>query len=294
MKLLFATDGSEQSQEAARFISKLSFSNNDDIHVLHAISWLPVIREWESLADDFKKIREEVVPKILESTSDILKSTGANISTSYKEDFPDKAIINTAEETDPDLIVMGAKGLRGIVTHIVGSVTKTVAAKAHTPVLIVRSSKKESTGTLKILFATDGSEHSDATAGIVSSIPFPDDTELFILNASFSTLYDIPDQYSMEVDSMIRNIVAHTREEDSKISDDITRRTYELLKNRFAKSERITKFGDPAEEILHLADEMGADIIALGSSGRRGFLKKMGSVSRYVLNHARCSVLIGK
>ncbi|UCH81820.1 MAG: universal stress protein [Nitrospiraceae bacterium] len=294
MKILFPTDGSEHSQQAARFINRFHLSDKDEIVILHAISWLPVIREWESLADDFRKIREDVVPRILESASDILKPTGARITTSYIEDFPDKSIIDTAEETSPDLIVMGAKGLRGIATHIVGSVTKTVAAKVHRPVLIVRSTKKELTAPFKILFATDGSEHSDATAGLLSSIPFPDDTELTVLNVSFTTLYDIPDQYAMEVDSMIKNIVAHTHEESSKISDDITRKTGELLKDRFAMSERITKFGDPAVEILNLADEMDADIIALGSSGRRGFLKKMGSVSRYVMNHATCPVLLGR
>jgi nucleotide-binding universal stress UspA family protein len=161
-------------------------------------------------------------------------------------------------------------------------------------VLIVRSPRKELTGTLKILFATDGSEHSNSTAGILSSIPFPKKTELTILNVSFSTLYDIPDQFSIEVDSRIKNIVAGTHEEESRISTDITSKTYELLKNRFAESERITKFGDPPVEILSTADDMGADIIALGSSGKRGILRTLGSVSRYVLNHAKCSVLIGK
>lgn len=294
MKILFATDGTEHSRSAAKFISRFNFTEKDEIEILHVISWLPVMREWESLAEDFRKIREEVVPKILKSASDILKSTTANISTSYTEDHPDKAIIDAAKSSDAGLIVMGAKGIRGIATHIVGSVTKTVAAKAHIPVLIVRSPKKELTGKLKILFATDGSEHSDATAGILSSIPFPENTELTILNVSFSTLYDIPDQFSMEVDSRIKNIVASTHEAESRISVEITGKTYGLLKNRFSSAEKIIKFGDPPEEILSAAENMDADIIMLGSSGKRGTIKNLGSVSRYVLNHAKCSVLIGK
>ena len=294
MKILFATDGSEHSESAARFISSFKFSEKDEIEILHAISWLPVMREWESLAEDFRTIREEVVPKILTSASDILIPTTADICTSYTEDFPDKAIIDAAESSGADLIVMGARGLRGLATHIVGSVTKTVAAKAHTPVLIVKSRKQGLTGKVKILFATDGSKYSDATANILTSIPFPDNTDLTILNVSFSSLYDIPDQLSMEIDSRIKNIIAGTHEEASRISDEITGKTYELLKDRFANSARITRFGDPAEEILSIAEDTGADIIALGSSGKRGILKTLGSVSRYVLNHANCSVLIGK
>lgn len=294
MNILFATDGSEYSEHAAKFISSFTFSEKDEIKIIHAISWLPVMREWESLADDFQTIRENVVPKILDSASEILKTTNAEISTSYAEDFPDKAIIDAAQSSNSGLIVMGATGVRGIVTHLVGSVTKKVASKAHAPVLIVRSPRKEFTGKLKILFATDGSEHSNSTADILRLIPFPEKTEMTILNVSFTTLYDIPDQFSMEVDSRIKNIIAGTHEEASRISHNITTETYDLLKNRFAGSERVTKFGDPPLEIISAADDMGADIIAVGSSGKRGILKSLGSVSRYVLNHAKCSVLIGK
>ena len=51
--------------------------------------------------------------------------------------------------------------------------------------------------------------------------------------------------------------------------------------------------GNPADEILRLADKMGADLIAMGSHGRTGVLRLlMGSVSRKVLDQARCPVLI--
>jgi nucleotide-binding universal stress UspA family protein len=51
--------------------------------------------------------------------------------------------------------------------------------------------------------------------------------------------------------------------------------------------------GDPADEILRIADEMGANLIAMGSHGRTGVLRLlMGSVSRKVLDQARCPVLV--
>ena len=43
--------------------------------------------------------------------------------------------------------------------------------------------------------------------------------------------------------------------------------------------------GDPAEEILKLADRMNADLIAMGSHGLTGMLRLfMGNVSKTVLN----------
>jgi nucleotide-binding universal stress UspA family protein len=51
--------------------------------------------------------------------------------------------------------------------------------------------------------------------------------------------------------------------------------------------------GNPAEEILKYAGELGADVIAMGSHGRTGLRRLlMGSVSREVLDHAPCPVLI--
>ena len=63
---------------------------------------------------------------------------------------------------------------------------------------------------------------------------------------------------------------------------------------RFSKIEKLTKIGDPSEEILNTSDEINADIIAVGNSGMRGIRGILGSVTRYVLNHSKCSVLIGR
>jgi nucleotide-binding universal stress UspA family protein len=56
MKILLATDGSEHSEEAARFLTGLKLTPNDEIFILHAVSWVPLISEWETLYVDFRKI----------------------------------------------------------------------------------------------------------------------------------------------------------------------------------------------------------------------------------------------
>lgn len=52
-------------------------------------------------------------------------------------------------------------------------------------------------------------------------------------------------------------------------------------------------YGDAAEEILNLAEELECDVIVIGSSGK-GRMKRtlLGSVSTKVALHARCSVYI--
>ena len=58
-------------------------------------------------------------------------------------------------------------------------------------------------------------------------------------------------------------------------------------------AEFTQKIGQPEREIVEFAKEWGADLIAIGSHGRRGLNEfVLGSVSNYVLHHVSCSVLL--
>ncbi len=294
MKILLATDGSEYSEGAAKFLAGFKLTPNDEIFILHAVSWVPLISEWESLYIDFRGIMDEVAPRILESTANILKSVNARVSSSFVEDFPDRAIVNAVIQSDLDLIVMGARGLKGIGSYIVGSVTRLVAINSPKPFLIVNPAQWKKSGKLKILFATDGSAHSEALGKVLSSIPFPDDTEVTVLNVVFPVFTDIPEKFALEINDRIKEMVAGTREAELKDSEKITDKARQYLSKKFQAIEVISRFGDPSVEILKAAENEKADIIAVGSSGMRGIRGMLGSVSRYVMNHAGCSVLIGK
>jgi nucleotide-binding universal stress UspA family protein len=53
--------------------------------------------------------------------------------------------------------------------------------------------------------------------------------------------------------------------------------------------------GDPFEEIIEAANSMGADLITMGHTGRRGTTRVLiGSVTERVLDYAPCPVLVMK
>lgn len=53
--------------------------------------------------------------------------------------------------------------------------------------------------------------------------------------------------------------------------------------------------GDPAEAIVHLAEQEGCDLIVLGTHGRTGFRRLlMGSVAEAIVRRANCPVLTVK
>lgn len=294
MKILLATDGSEYSKGAARFLTCLNLSLADEIIIFHAVTWLPYHYEKDFFYDTFKEIKREIAPRILDTSFEILKSVNAKISTAIMEGPPGQSIVDAAAESDVDLIVMGARGLKGIKSLFIGSVTRSVALNSSKPVLVIKLPTCEQPGKLNILFASDGSDHSIATGELLSSIPFRDDTGLTILNVVLPVFVDIPETLVPEIIEKFDEIAERTKAVRISEAKRIIDHTKEMLSKKFRNIAILTEIGDPSAEILKTSETLKADVIAVGSRGLRGIKETLGSVSRNILIHSKCSVLIGK
>lgn len=86
-------------------------------------------------------------------------------------------------------------------------------------------------------------------------------------------------------------------------ADRVRERVAEAVTTAFAgrpAAEEVTFFlhtriGKPADEILSLAQEIGADLIYVGSHNRLGLERLLlGSVSERVVREARCAVIVAR
>ncbi len=299
MKILLATDGSQYSECAAQFLTRLDWSQDDAITVFHAVFAIPFRNDEKFYFSTLKAIKKEIAPWILDSALAILKPVKAIVSVQIDEFpanqcTPERCIIDAAESSDMDMIAMGARGIRGIASALLGSVTRLVTIKSTKPVLVVKPSARTHYDGLKILFATDGSDCSRDTGEFLSSIPFPDSTEVTIVNIISSGFSDIPERFVLEINERIKEAVANRREIEFSESEHVLGQSRKVLSKRYKHIHVLSKVGDPSTEILKAGDEMGADIIVVGSRGVRGVEGLLGSVSRNILTHSKCSVFIGK
>lgn len=290
MRLLLATDGSEYSENAARFLTRFDFSPRDEIIVLHVITEIPYPDDYYA---NILRFLKKVSPRILKSSADVLKTVKAKVSVIEEEGAPDLTIMKVAEDSGADLIVLGARGVKGVKSFLIGSVTRSVAIKSSKPVLVTKIHPPQAE-TMKILFAADGSPSSLATAGLLAELPFPDEAELTVMNVAWAIASDIPERFVIEIDERVKEDVARARAAQYKESEKIIDRVMPHVSGRFSRVTAATKGGDPSLEILTEADTMRADLIALGSRGLRGIKGMLGSVSRRVLAHSQCAVLVGK
>jgi len=56
-------------------------------------------------------------------------------------------------------------------------------------------------------------------------------------------------------------------------------------------AHRLVRLGVPKHTILDVAQEHGVDLVVLGSHGRHGIARLLGSTANAVLHHAECDVL---
>ena len=145
---------------------------------------------------------------------------------------------------------------------------------------------------MKILLATDGSDSANAAVDFLVGFPFPPGSEVMVLAVLHAVLH--PEELGV-LSEAHREIFEHTRREEEKEAQQLLSSVVGRLRDAGWAGSTTVRTGHPADEILAAADEIGADLIVVGSHGLTGVRKfLLGSVSDHVLGAASCSVLIVK
>jgi nucleotide-binding universal stress UspA family protein len=74
----------------------------------------------------------------VEAVAEELRSTGLSVTADVQEGDPKDVLVKQAEQWSADCIFVGAKGHRGMERFLLGSVSASVAARAHCSVEVVR------------------------------------------------------------------------------------------------------------------------------------------------------------
>ena len=80
----------------------------------------------------------ERVNKVVEGAADKLRSAGLKVSIVVKEREPKALLCSEAEDLMADCIFVGARGMGRLERFLIGSVSSSVAARAHCSVEVVR------------------------------------------------------------------------------------------------------------------------------------------------------------
>lgn len=132
----------------------------------------------------------------------------------------------------------------------------------------------------KVLLATDGSE--DAGSATQAAIDLSNQTgaELHVIYVGRSSITLSPHEYEAAARDRIDELAKMVKEAGGTVTE-----THLRIDSQGS--------GNEAEHITGLAEELGTDLIVVGSRGLGGLKRAlMGSVSESVVRHAHCPVLV--
>lgn len=134
----------------------------------------------------------------------------------------------------------------------------------------------------KILVATDFSESSEEALDYAIGLASRLDAKVYLLNVIGLPLLGVADVGIALSPAMIDALVRGNQTELERL---VERRAP-------AKIQILLKTGDVRDVILATANEIGADLIVMGTHGRRGLGRALlGSIAEGVLRHAHVPVL---
>jgi nucleotide-binding universal stress UspA family protein len=280
--LLVPTDFSPHSDRAfelARELAARSGAKLELVHAFHlpaeAVAYLTqaaLERMQAAARDELERRREQA------------RGAGLSCEVRLLESPPATAICEQAAKSGVDLIVQGSHGHTGVRYALLGSVAARVARGAPCPVLTVKENTPPGMRMRTVVVAMDFSATArralEAARDLVRVFG---PVHLVLVHAQ----YVPPD---------VAAILAETAAgipplENPRDADALQKQLLEL-QDAGVSSEYVSEVGHPGEVVPRVAARVGADLIAMGTHGRRGVSRLLlGSVAEHVLRAAPTAVL---
>ena len=216
------------------------------------------------------------------------RSLGIKATARLLHEHPVAGIIGAAARNSDQLIVLGTHARTGLATAFLGSTTVGVLRSGTTPILAVRATMPAPKNPLfqRILVAVDESDPADAAVAVAAGLSHALGSQCLLCSV-------------VDTKTVIERAPAHGYPA-ALAADEMRTQARDILERArvhggFAPGTVAVAIleGDPIGELLAEAVRSGADLIIIGSHGRRGLQRLLlGSVAEYVVRHSPIPVLV--
>lgn len=272
-RILVAQDFSAAADLALHHAFALAGRFGSELHLLNVLPETTAVTAGAAVQQALQRLHE------LAPNSDVADK----IRYAVREGRAHREILAYAEEKQIELICMGAHG-EGKRAQL-GTVADRVIRQANCPVLITRPAIREQVEEkkfYKVLVATDGSQCGEAAVRAAAARRWPAGTLIRVLTV-------------MEPLSTLGPAATHYQHSDELLN--ALDKVAAAAAARLAGYDRVVDYevcsGFAADTILAMAKDWDADLVMVGTHGRRGLSRLLlGSVAERVAAHAPCSVEI--
>ncbi len=277
-KILVAVAGRGLCEEMLNMLIDLPAFQQAEVTILHVVA--PQASA-EGMAEKL-----EAGGKILSKAVQSLKIDPSKVNPRLKQGEAKDIVCQVADEENSDLIIIGSRGLQGLRAILENSVSQYVFQLTSHAMLLV----KDGTYIKKlknIMVALDESEDSQQSLQMAISIAKDvPNGQLILAHVNKNLSGSGTEDYSTQAET------------DPVLASAIT-----TVKRMGIKYRCVSGVGKPGPEICKISEDLGADLLIIGSPDRRPTVAKSlvdldrligGSLSDYIRVHAECPVLLAR
>jgi nucleotide-binding universal stress UspA family protein len=287
-RIVVGADGSEGAHHGVAWAVDEAARRRATLEVVHV--WAPPVAIAHMGAmvlpeDDtiYEQAAEYVMADVLAEVRARADDAGVTIEPMVVAGHPTTTLLERLEQAD--LLVVGSRGHSGLAGLLLGSVSHQVVHHATGPVAVVpATSRLPADG--DIVVGVDGSEPSWSALRWAVGEAGIRHARLVVLHGWFTPIAVPP-----------VGVAVSTRDRD-EFEADTLRMLHEMVDGMVEQAEEppadveLLATEDPAAQAL-IDRSKGAGVVVVGSRGHGGFAGLLlGSVSRRVIHHAECAVVV--
>lgn len=286
MHILLALDRSDESFLAAKLLARIPFSGAPRVTVVTALMDARFELERSDLGIQLREQEKESAQELFQGAQGILEAAGMEVNHVMERGNPSHVILEHAKKNDVDLVALGARGHTAVYRAVLGSTADYVANHAKCSVLVVRPQQSAAAddavdGSLNVMLAFDGAARSSMAHLQLTELEWPASTSVHIA-------------MMLERPTMIPDDVVYDADVLADADKSLTA-VCAASSAAYSLTHSVQETVHVGNAICSLADHRSCDLLFLGDTGKSA-VKRMflGSTSRYLLHHAKCSLWIAR
>lgn len=275
-KILLATDGSDNAKDAANFLAHLPHDNKIELTVVSAIQ-LPGAVQDSVVGDLASEALKEETTKAEKAFADIETIfSGANVSLKHviRSGHAAETIVQAAQDFQPELVVVGAKGHSLVQRVLLGSTSDYVATHAPCSVLVVRPHAIDPAHPLRVAIGFEETGPAQAAIEEFAEFQWGPTTHVRLVSVAYRPQFD---DYPFDPPS----------------ADPVERAAKQLNSVSPDSDGCVIEHHHIGEGLVRFVEDNDVNLLMVGETPRTRLRRVlMGSKTRFVLRHAPCSVWI--
>ena len=285
-RILIASDGSRPAQAALAMAAKFPWPASSRVRAVVArFPWLP------SESEQARAAVEKSFEVIAAEAGRALARRWPESKVVVIDAPPVDAILAEAERFKASLIVLGWRGHGTFRRLLCGSVSRSVAARAQCPVLVVREA---ASAVRRFVVGFDGCPNAERALEFLSSLEPGRGSCVVLVNVVE------PVSTPRSVGRLPSSVRAHLHRELAALNEERYQQAQATVAAGAARLERSgwtakseVRVGDPLASLLKAVAEHRADVVVLGARATGGLGRALlGSVANGALNRSPVAVLL--